>query len=87
MKNKLKHGQMGTGNWSHCRWCDTHSQYHAVLYNCEEYPLGVRQVIESESKSFKKNLQNSKWVEQQIKNGVPSEVISIMKTFSGVEND
>lgn len=52
----LLHGEVGSGNWSHSRWCAIHRQYHGILFNCETYPAKLRSKIDQEYFEFMNNI-------------------------------
>ena len=79
------HGQIGEGSNSHARWCSVCNQYHGVLYNCKHYPKDIKIKIKQENNAFINNLQDPKWIEEQLQNNIPMEVILLNKIFAGIE--
>lgn len=80
----MKPGEMGTAENSHSRWCEEHG-WHGSGYACQSYPPDVLAMIQAQNQTFKKNLADPAWLQRQLDNGVPAEVIAIYKTFAGVE--
>ena len=78
-------GEIGTGNYSHTRWCSMCNQYHGILYNCEHYPKEIRAEIERDCNVHVKNIQDPKWIKRQIQNGIPAEAIVFARIFAGIE--
>ncbi len=42
-----RHGEVGSGTWTHARWCGVHHSYHGILYSCPEYPAELLAELES----------------------------------------
>ena len=79
------HGEMGSGNWSHCRWCRACDHYHGALYICDGYDKTLRARLRAEGEEFDRCLLSPKWIAEQLSNGIPIEAISIYRWFSGIE--
>ena len=82
MPPSLKHGAPGVGQWSHCRWCTVCDSHHGALYNCRHYPESVRAEIAAQSARYRANLNDPIWIERQVRNGVPPEVIAIFQALA-----
>lgn len=59
----MKHGEVGTNENSHARWCAICNQYHASLYNCENYPIELREEIDLKVRKLLSSLQTDNSVE------------------------
>ena len=80
----LSDGDIGTGRWSHSRWCAGHSTYHGALYVCECYGDKLKIQVLQDSERFARSLIDPTWVQQQLDNGIPVEAIAIYRIFEGI---
>ena len=81
----MKDGELGKDNWSHARWCNTHKQYHGVLYVCPSYSANLKAELEKQGQDWANKLNDPYWVRQQEKAGIPPEVIAINRFFAGLD--
>lgn len=56
MNEKQKHGQPGKDEWAGGRWCEDHSKYHGIGYECEKYDDETIKDIQAKMKKFKDTL-------------------------------
>ena len=64
-----KHGQLSERH--DVRWCETHKQYHGLLYECAEYPQDIRLKIRQDTIKWVNQLKDPIWVQEQIDKGIP----------------
>ena len=78
-----KHGELiEEGCARYCEFCSWHR--HGPLYTCSSYPEDIKQNIKKSSDQFTKNLQDPKWIKEQMDNGVSGEAITIFRFFAGL---
>lgn len=68
---------------SHANWCEHCKQYHGVFYICEYYDTEKQGRIREDGERFRENINDQKWTNEQLSNGVPSLVIEILRIFAG----
>lgn len=51
-----KHGALGTGNYSHARWCRVHRHWHGTCYPCEHYSDELLSEIAAIDRRIRTNL-------------------------------
>jgi hypothetical protein len=79
----VKTGDIGSGNWSHGRWCDDCNQYHGLIYICPSYSAEVKAKVEASSITLNNNLNDPEWQARQIEKGATPEIINIFKILVG----
>ena len=83
----MKNGIVGTGDWSHARWCKVCNRYHGILYLCEKYPEKIKEKIKHQNDKHMENLRNPKWCQKQIDQGLPPEGIVIFRALANLRED
>lgn len=76
----MKTGDLRDGG----RWCEACDCWHGPLYVCETYPPDLRAEVQAQSDRYIANLQDPKWVAEQLANGATRAEITILRWFAGV---
>lgn len=75
-----KHGEyIKGGDWKGSRWCSICNVYHGFLYSCPYYPKHIAGEITKQRDEATRLHNDENWINQQIENGIPREVLEIMK--------
>jgi hypothetical protein len=65
------------------RWCESCQFEHGPHYECPSYPEEIKAEIRAQSEQFRTNLADPAWIQKELENGTPPEVIAIMRAFGG----
>ncbi len=77
------HGQIDPDSGGHKgnRWCDVCDAYHGPLYPCKNYDQDTLAEIKAGTKKHYACMDDPKWVERQLQNGVPAIVLAGFNTL------
>lgn len=76
------HGQLGTGDLAHARWCSIHGGWHGWLYACPEFGEGTKREIGEALVTWRRDLQDEGWVRRQLERGVPMGLIEVWRAWA-----
>lgn len=68
------------------RWCQECDQYHDFLYLCDHYSEELKQEVRAANDRYSGNLSDPEWIQKQIDNGVPLEVLEIFGALNNNTN-
>jgi hypothetical protein len=63
------------------RWCEAHQQWHGPLYRCEKYDDATLTKIAQDSQALAGKVNDPVWNLQQLANGIPPEVLVLLKVI------
>ena len=68
--------------WSHCVWCEGCQQHHGPLFCCDTYAPARKAVVRAMAEQWRQKSQDPQWQAEQIRNGVPMEIVAINEVLS-----
>ena len=65
------------------RWCEECNHWHGPLFLCLHFGDNLTDDIKEQQARFRANLRDPKWIQKQLDNGTPPEVIGIFQVLGG----
>jgi len=73
----MKHGERGSDERSHCRWCDAHG-WHGTLYSCPDYCFETLAEIALANAAMAVDLRDGTIHRRFLKDGTKAELVALV---------